>query len=295
MPDPMSAAVGVAAILAALEKRRRTGKGQRIDLSQYECATFATLLDVLRAGETGTNRPRTGNRHAWRAPQGVYPCQGTDAWVAVAIETDQQWAQLCQVMGRPDLASEAGLETHRARHSEHDRIDEAIAGWTRERTKHEAMHLLQEAGVPAGAVQNAKDLHQDGQTQALEFFRAAWGSELGLRIFPGPWYGMQVTPGDIRRGPSTFGEDNERVLRDVLGYGPDKIKTLLSSEVFSDVADGLSKPATPGLPVATMLERGTILSWDDDYRALPQQVAERNRRWRRQHALPDVRLDGRDD
>ena len=157
------------------------------------------------------------------------------------------------------------------------------------------MHVLQQAGVPAGAVQNAKDLHDDPQLQALEYFRAAWGAEIGLRIWPGTWYGMQATPGDIRRGTSTFGEDNERVLRDLLGYEPEKVKVLVSGEAFADVADGLDKPATPGVPVTMMLERGTILSWDEDYRALPAQVAQRNQRWRREHGLPEIRLDGRDD
>jgi crotonobetainyl-CoA:carnitine CoA-transferase CaiB-like acyl-CoA transferase len=295
MPDPLSAAAGVAATIAALEERRRTGKGQWIDLSQYECATFATLVDILRGGETGADRPRTGNRHAWKAPQGVYRCEGADAWVAVAVDSDEQWDRLCQVIGRPDLGVEAGLRTHRGRHAEHERLDEAIARWTRGLTKHEAMHLLQQAGVPAGAVQNAKDLHHDPQVQALEYFRAAWGTELGLRIWPGTWYGMQRTPGDVRRGTSTFGEDNERVLRDLLGYDPDKVKELLSSEALSDVADGLQKPATPGVPVAALLERGMILSWDNDYLQLPAQVAQRNQQWRRDHDLPEVRLDGRDD
>jgi crotonobetainyl-CoA:carnitine CoA-transferase CaiB-like acyl-CoA transferase len=295
MPDPLSAAAGVAATIAALEERRRTGKGQWVDLSQYECATFATLIDILRDGETGTDRPRTGNRHAWRAPQGVYPCEGADAWVTVAVETDEQWARLCEVISRPDLAAADELRTHPGRYADHDRIDGAIAGWTRGRTKHEAMNVLQHAGVPAGAVQNAKDLHEDPQVQALEYFRAAWGSELGLRIWPGTWYGMQRTPGDVRRGTSTFGEDNERVLRDLLGYEPEKVKELLSGEAFSDVADGLQKPATPGVPATTLLERGMILSWDEDYLQLPGEVAERNQQWRRQHGLPELRLDGRDD
>ncbi len=240
LPDPLSATSGVAAILAALEERRRTGQGQRIDLSQYECATFATLIDVLRAGRTGTDRPRTGNRHAWRAPQGVYPCEGADAWVTVAVETDEQWARLCEVIGRPDLAGDERLRAHRARYADHDRIDDAIAEWTRERTKHEAMHVLQEGGVPAGAVQNAKDLQYDPQVQALEYFRAAWGLELGLRIWPGTWYGMQATPGDIRRGTSTFGEDNERVLQDLLGYDTEKVKALL---VERDVLRRGGRPA----------------------------------------------------
>jgi crotonobetainyl-CoA:carnitine CoA-transferase CaiB-like acyl-CoA transferase len=295
MPDPLSAATGVAAIIAALEERRRTGSGQWIDLSQYECATFATLIDILRGAEAGADRPRSGNRHAWRAPQGVYPCEGADAWVSVAVETDEQWERLCGVIGRPDLAAAEELRTHRGRYAAHDHLDAAIAAWTRGRSKHQAMHVLQQGGVPAGAVQNAKDLHHDPQVQALEYFRAAWGTELGLRIWPGTWYGMQATPGDVRRGTSTFGEDNERVLRDVLGYDADKVKALLESEALSDVADGLEKPATPGVPVSTLLERGMILSWDDDYRRLPARVAERNQQWRRQHGLPQVRLDGRDD
>ena len=295
VPDPLSAATGVVAILAALEERRRTGKGQWIDLSQYECATFATLIDILRGGATSTDQPRTGNRHSWRAPQGVYPCQGPDAWVAVAVETDEQWSRLCEVINRSDLAGDERLRTHSSRYAEHDRIDEAISAWSRGRTKYQAMHALQEAGVPAGAVQNAKDLHQDPQVQALEYFRAAWGAEIGLRIWPGTWYGMDATPGDIRRGTSTFGEDNERVLRDLLGYDAERVKALLASEAFSDVADGLAKPASPGVPVDTMLQRGTILSWDDDYRALPAEVAERNQQWRRRHALPEVCLDGRAD
>jgi len=259
IPDPLSAAAGVAATLAALEERRRTGNGQWIDLSQYECASFATLIDILRGGETGMDRPRTGNRHAWRAPQGVYSCAGADAWVTVAVETDEQWARLCDVIGRADLAGEERLAAHSTRHVEHDRIDDAIGAWTRGRTKHEAMHLLQQAGVPAGAVQNAKDLHHDPQVQALEYFRAAWGSELGLRIWPGTWYGMQATPGDVRRGTSTFGEDNERVLRDLLGYDSEKVKALLREPERLKKAFECGRPFLQrsyyGLDVDDLIER----------------------------------------
>jgi len=293
LPDPLSAAVGAAAVIAALEERRRTGEGQWIDLSQYECATFATLVEILRGAATGKDRPRVGNRHAWRAPQGVYPSDGADAWVAVAVETDEQWLSLCEVIGRPDLAADADLRTHAGRYAQHDRIDEAIAAWTRPRTKHDAMHALQAAGVPAGAVLHSKDLQHDPHVAAMQYFRAAWGSEIGLRIWPGTWYGMQATPGDVRRGTSTFGEDNERVLRDLLGYDEEKVKALLATDAFSDVQDGLQKPSAPGLPVETLLERGAILSYDEDYRALPAQVAERNQRWRREHGLPEIRLDGR--
>jgi crotonobetainyl-CoA:carnitine CoA-transferase CaiB-like acyl-CoA transferase len=295
VPDPLSAATGVAAVLAALEERRRTGLGQWIDLSQYECASFATLVDIMRSGESGRDRPRVGNRHAWRAPQGVYPCDGADGWVALALETDDQWRSLCGVIGRIDLAGDATLATHAGRHAHHDRIDEAISAWTRTRTKHAAMRELQAAGVPAGAVLNAKDLSADPHVQAMDYFRAAWGLEIGLRIWPGPGYDMSATPGDVERGTSVFGEDNERVLRDLLGYDAGKVEALLATDAFSTVQDGLQKPEQATLPIPMLLERGSILSWDDQYRSIPGEVARANRRWREARGLLPKRFDGRDD
>ncbi|MGE0878830.1 MAG: CoA transferase [Acidimicrobiia bacterium] len=293
VPDPMSATTGVAVILAALEERRRTGEGQWIDLSQYECATFATLVDIVRAGDAGETRPRVGNRHAWKAPQGVYPSTGNDNWVAVGVETDEQWLALCAALGRDDLAADDALRTHAGRYAAHDRLDEVLGQWTVSRSKHEAMAELQAAGVPAGAVQNSKDLPDDPQLQAMEYFRAAWGQELGLRIWPGPWYAMQTTPGDVERGPSVFAEDTEMVMRELLGYGDDKIAELLASPTFPTVQDGLQKPSAPGLPVETLLERGAILSWDEDYKKIPARVGESNQRWRSANGLAPKRLDGR--
>jgi len=295
IPDPLSATTGVAAVLAALEERRRTGQGQWIDLAQYECATFATLVDILRSGESGKDRPRVGNRHASRAPQGVYPSDGADDWVAVAVETDEQWRSLCRVIGQNELAGDEALATHAGRYAQHDRIDAAIARWTRTRAKRDAMRELQAAGVPAGAVLNAREIPADPHVQAMNYFRAAWGLEIGLRIWPGPWYDMTATPGDVERGTSVFGEDNQRVLRDLLGYDAEKVAALLATDAFSTLQDGLQKPDQATLPIEMLLERGAILSWDDAYRSIPGEVAEANRRWRKTRGLPPKRYDGRDD
>jgi crotonobetainyl-CoA:carnitine CoA-transferase CaiB-like acyl-CoA transferase len=249
----------------------------------------------MRSGESGQDRTRVGNRHAWRAPQGVYPCSGSDAWVAVAIETDAQWRNLCGALGRTDLAGDPALATHADRYAQHDRIDQAIAAWTRTRAKHDAMHELQGAGVPAGAVMNAKDLPGDPHVQAMNYFRAAWGLEIGLRIWPGPWYDMSATPGDVERGTSVFGEDNERVLCELLGYERAKVEALLATDAFSTIQDGLQKPEQATLPIEMLLERGAILSWDDEYRSIPTEVARANQRWREARGLAPKRFDGRDD
>jgi hypothetical protein len=129
----------------------------------------------------------------------------------------------------------------------------------------------------------------------MDYYRAAWGLEIGLRIWPGPWYDMTATPGDVERGTSVFGEDNERVLRDLLGYDAAKVEALLATDAFSTIQDGLQKPDQATLPIEMLLERGAILSWDDEYRSIPTEVARANQRWREARGLPPKRLDGRDD
>ena len=91
LPDPTGGLHGVVAILAALEERDRTGRGCFIDLSQLE--TYASLggEKYLSASATGEDPRRWANRSADRAPQGVYPCQGEEEWLAISVETDEEW------------------------------------------------------------------------------------------------------------------------------------------------------------------------------------------------------------
>jgi benzylsuccinate CoA-transferase BbsF subunit len=137
---------GVIAILHALGERAKTGRGRNFDLSQFECSV-ATLGPLLMASAvSGTAPKRLGNRSATAAPQGVYPCRGTDEWIAIAIETGEAWHALARAIG---FADDAELGAADARMRRHDELDAAISAWTRERAKEDAERALQAAGVPA--------------------------------------------------------------------------------------------------------------------------------------------------
>ncbi|HEX2173424.1 MAG TPA: CoA transferase, partial [Dehalococcoidia bacterium] len=91
-PDPVVGILAVGAFMAALRRRRRTGEGCFVDLSQREVTTCLIGDAVLDYSMNGRVTGPIGNRHSWQAPHGVYPCRGEDAWVAIAVGSDAEWA-----------------------------------------------------------------------------------------------------------------------------------------------------------------------------------------------------------
>jgi len=151
------------AILAALDERRRTGRGQYIDQSQAESALHflgPALLDYVANGRV---QSRAGNRDAQMAPHGAYPCAGADAWVAIAVETDEQWRALCAAFGRPELAADRRFATASARLAHEEELDAVVGQWTHTRDQFEIEQLLQSRGVPAHVVQNSNQVFADPQ------------------------------------------------------------------------------------------------------------------------------------
>jgi benzylsuccinate CoA-transferase BbsF subunit len=146
------------AILHALEERHESGKGRNIDLSQFECsvATLGPLL--LAAAASGKPPKRWGNRSSSAAPQGVYPCTGTDEWCAISVETEHQWRSLAQAIEQPGLATDPRFATALGRINNHDALDEAIGAWTRELPNVEVERRLKAAGVPAERMRRAESV-----------------------------------------------------------------------------------------------------------------------------------------
>jgi crotonobetainyl-CoA:carnitine CoA-transferase CaiB-like acyl-CoA transferase len=230
--------------MAALWHRRLTGEGQFL-----ECALLDSelplvgdaLLDAFFNGRPGAP---LGNRHPWMAPHGVYPCRGEDAWLAIACPSDAAFQALCQAMGRPELAQDPRFRTLTERYRHQDELDEEIAAWTRERDAYEAMHLLQEAGVPAAPVLDAGQLHRDPQYAARGYFVPVRHPEMGTAPVPGlafRYQEMAATPA----GPAPrFGEHIDYVLGDLLGLAREEIEALESSGVVA------RQPRLPGAPSA---------------------------------------------
>jgi crotonobetainyl-CoA:carnitine CoA-transferase CaiB-like acyl-CoA transferase len=230
-PDASSALHGLLAVLCALDHRSRTGEGQHIDLSQYETtvATFgAPMLEAL-AGDF--HPARLGNRSTHAAPQGCYRCEGQDRWCVVSVGDDGQWRRLCDVIERPELATDARFASAAERHANHGEADTAIESWTMQRSSHDAMRALQSAGVAAAAVQSVDDqLRADPQLAARGFFEEIDHEKKGRVTAVGVPLGLTGTPGRTRGTGRAIGADNDYVFSTLLAMS--------EREIAACVADG---------------------------------------------------------
>jgi len=182
-------------------------------------------LDTAVNGRIGV---RSGNRDQRMVPHGVYPVSGRNRWLAVACETDEQWARLASVIGRQDLA-ELDRDQREARR---DELDQLITGWSSARPPLGAQELLQAQGVPAHQVQNSPECVTDPQYIHRDHFAKiphpdyghSWAEQFGFRL--------SATSGRPRRAGPTWGEHNEHIIIEMLGYDYDQLAELAINNVF---------------------------------------------------------------
>lgn len=231
-PDWLLPPFGALAILAALDFRRRTGKGVHIDASQYEVAlTFLgpVLMDYLVNGRVWTRR---GNQDSSAAPHNAYPCLGDDRWCVIAVTDDEEWRALCRVTAI--LALEDSRYATALDRKEHEReIDRHIAAWTSTRAAEEVVRRLQEAGVPAGLVQRGEDLHADPQLAHRGHWQVREHGEIGACTLSANPFILSETPAEIRRPGPLFGQHTEEVCRTHLGMSAEEIEALRAAGAFT--------------------------------------------------------------
>ena len=269
--DPYSGIVGAGAVLSALLYRRRTGKGQYIDLSEQEAAVPVVGYALMDYAMNKRQPRRIGNRSHWYAPQGCYPCRGEDNWLVITVTDDDAWRALCEATGHPQWSSDERFADVASRREHHDALDELISGWTREQDQYEAMHLLQTAGVTAAAVLNPKQVLLDPHLRERAFFDRV-ETEQGPRPVPhqiGARFSAFEMP-SARPAPK-LGEHNREVLQGLLGMSDDEVNDLEERKVIGDT------PATAvPLPVMRMFvqwplhsygQMGALSGLEKDYRA----------------------------
>ncbi|MDP9237011.1 MAG: CoA transferase [Chloroflexota bacterium] len=230
--DTIAPRFTVAAILAALDHRRRTGEGQYIDLSQLESSLHFLAPALLDYSVNGRVQTRDGNRDPQMAPHGVYPAAGDDRWVAIAVTDDAAWARLCDAIGREELAEDARYATLAGRLEHHDELDAIVSAWTRERDMSAAEAMLQAHGVAASAVQHSRELYDDAQLWHRGHFVQLEHEVHGTTWVEGSRFRLSRTPARIERAAPTFGRDNFYVLETILGYDADRIAELAAAGVL---------------------------------------------------------------
>jgi crotonobetainyl-CoA:carnitine CoA-transferase CaiB-like acyl-CoA transferase len=218
-------------ILAALDHRRRTGKGQYIDLSQGEASMNFLASAILDYTVNGRVTERRGNASLDHAPHGVYPAAGDDRWVAIATIDGAQWKSLCGVVGAglKDDARFASLES-RLRHR--DALDAAISAWTGARDVDAIERQLQAAGVPVHRVSTTADAYEDAQLATREHLLTAEHAELGGVSIENSRMRFSATPARVTAAGPTFGQHNQQILTDILGLDDEQFIELLAEGVL---------------------------------------------------------------
>ncbi|MEK7217361.1 MAG: CoA transferase [Chloroflexota bacterium] len=232
LPDYLASVYAALAIIAALDHRRRTGQGQHILLAQV--ATAASLLPttLLEYFVNHHVTPPRGNTSPFFAPYGLYPCRGEDRWCAITVTSEEEWQSLRRTLGDPPWTADARFVDMPGRVQHRADLDALLAGWTQAHDAHEVMRLLQAEGVPAGAVQNAKDLFNDPHLRERGMLTEVEHPEMPPLTFPGIPYRMSATPPRLLRHAPLLGHDNDYVFRELLGLTQAEIKRLVEREVI---------------------------------------------------------------
>ncbi len=208
------------ATLAALERRDATGRGQHVDLAQVEAVVSHMGTSVLEVTTGGASSGPLGNRHPAMAPHGVFPTAGQDRWCAIAVRSDDDWQALCRVLGRPELADDPRFAAVERRRANAEALDALLAGWTREHDADTLMARLQAAGVPAGVVQDGRDLvERDPHLRARGFYVTLGHPQAGIFAHEGVVPRLEDTPGGVVTPAPCLGEHTDAVLCDLLGLG----------------------------------------------------------------------------
>jgi benzylsuccinate CoA-transferase BbsF subunit len=224
--DFVAAGFGVIAVLAALDYRRRTGKGQHIDLSQYESGIQFLTPVLLDAQVSDKTQYGIGNRDPHAAPHGVYPCQGRDQWCAIAVFGDEEWNAFTSAAEKPEWEADARFNSHESRKRYEDELDEAIAEWTSALDVDELVARLQDAGVRAGKVQSVADLFACPQLAHRKQWVALEHPEFGAYEHEAPPFVLSETPAELSRTCPQLGEHNEYVFGKILGLSREEVLRL---------------------------------------------------------------------
>ncbi len=230
--DPTASLFGLFSVLAALRYRAGTGKGQYIDLSQYECVVGLigeAIMDYVMNGRVASPK---GNQSNTMAPHGIYPCKGEDKWVSIAIKTEEEWRAFCSVVGNPTWSKEKKFDDLGKRVSNAKELDRHITEWTLTHTDYEVSEMLQGVGVAATPVLSTDGIFLDPHFNERKTFVDVEHPVVGGSVvYNVPWKFNNISPVPMKHAP-LLGEHNEYVFGGILGLSKEEIKELVKAEVL---------------------------------------------------------------
>ncbi|MBI2831174.1 MAG: CoA transferase [Chloroflexi bacterium] len=228
-PNPRHAMV---AVMAALHYRNKTGKGQFIELAQYESTVCFTGTALLEYTANNKIQGPWGGRLPNAAPHGTYRCKGDDEWCVIAVFTDDEWKAFKKAIDNPSWANDKKFATLADRKKNEDELDRLVNAWTLPKGAREVMELLQNAGVGAGVIQTGRDLLDNDQQLIQRHYVKVEHPEGGPQTVDGVRIKLSATPGRIQRPAPLLGEHNEYVFKKLLGIPDEEFDMLLVDQVL---------------------------------------------------------------
>ena len=266
-PDFIACWAGMNALWAAIVHMRKTGQGQWIDCGMYQLGLSLIPEALIQKQLDGTDRPRIGNEDLEHVPSNLYRASGNDQWIALTVDSDERWAKLAVLMGQPALAQDKRYATAAARREHRVEVNTLVSAWTAPLEVTELTRMLQAQDIASGPVLNSKDLFINEHLQHRGFYeRVEHPAPIGPRPIIGRPYRLRFRDAHIKKSGPRFGEDNDAILRDVLGMTPEQIAEIKANKVVCDL------PTNPGISgtmdTEMMLRLGTLSAVDKDYRSI---------------------------
>ena len=233
--DPIAGVHAGVALLAALEHRRRTGEGQLVEVAQIEVAACLTAEPVIEYSMNGKVLPRQGNRRHG-CVQGVYPTVTDDAWVALCVRDDTDWAHLVDAMECPKLRGDPRFASVHQRELAHDEFDALVTDWTRTQTAAAIVETLGARRVPVERLLTPEAMYDIVQLDARGYYDELKHPITGSHRYPG--WPLRLTPGPSRHHrfvPPTLGQHNDEILGS-LGLDSGELAELREQQVIGESA-----------------------------------------------------------
>jgi formyl-CoA transferase len=238
--EPMKVGVAVAdlfagqnaviAILAALQARNQTGKGQHLDISLFD-SQVAMLANVASNFLISGNLPkRYGNAHANIVPYQSF--QARDAWFVLTVGNDKQFERLCGVIGNSELVNNARFSSNSQRVKNREELIELLKPIFMEKTASEWLSALEAAEIPCGPINTLDKVFSMPQVEARDMLIHLQHAKIGNLRLVGSALELSDTPVDYKLPPPRLGEHTEAVLKELLGYSPEQILDLQERRVI---------------------------------------------------------------
>ena len=231
--DPIAGTHATIALMHALAHRRRTGAGMLVESPMVGAALNVAAEQVIEFSAYGNLLERAGNRGPAAAPQNVYPTSHDDRWVAIAIETDDQWARLRTALGDPEWAQGASFADMSGRRAAQDEIDRSLSDWCSARSPDAVIEHLWTHGVPVAKVLLDVEAESIPQLHARRFFETVDHPLTGTNTHGGYPVRFSLGPQQLHRlPPPMLGQHNHFVLSTILGLTDDEISELADRGVI---------------------------------------------------------------